>query len=389
MRLLLLVNIFIFSLIADVFCGDLPPVRWEELSKGKEIPVRYCYDYFEYLVFNQDTLQTSSECDTCPFKITKIGKGFFADTWEISLEDTLFRNKNRFRDNSVELSYTTPSKICQFGRKRSSIKFEIISDPDPPPPPDPPEPICERTSKIIYNKIFEALKSKRDTIQKVSPIPIELDSLFSKLKLDSLESQLALLPDSIKADPECQDILKLLKYLKDDEQFGFGFSNYWITDTLEIYIRTLYNGLEKFLSEYEDIDLRIECIGYADSIPVSDDGIPSKEGKPRIPKISYNKDACPGDYCKEKPFFIDFEQAQHDTSGDKLPDPIEDNCQLSVVRAYNAIEKLRNLISNDTDIPGEKIKYFYAPYGALKEGDRKHNRKVQFKIYLKKSEEVK
>ncbi len=367
-RLLLSISFVLgFLLNAGALYGQ-EIINWRDLTNGLMIDkVRFYHTHFESAILNGDTLRGDDNL----FSAKKLRGGFSPfHSWEIRLVETNDSNylNSQFKENTLSLIFSGDD----FFRGHLSWAFEPVSKFDFIIKSE-----CDTISKLIYKELVESFQreSNPTVLSKETDQQIDVNELFDKMKSGTLKPWLISLPDSIdRGNIECVELYDILRFIKDGEHAGFATAEYRLPTSITSYITYLYKSIERFLRDYKNlVEIDVQCIGYADTQVVTE--IPF--ALPENNAVYYDTKACREDKAYDHTFIP--VQFSRKIGLRKITNPITNNCQLSGVRAYNAISYFESQIG---DQQKAVFNLTYAAGGTLT-GEMDKNRKIRFKITFK------
>lgn len=239
------------------------------------------------------------------------------------------------------------------------------------------QPDCEVISSIIYDEIL----NKSKYTEKINKeIKLNLNDAFESLKRNKLMSVLAHLKDVRleNISPKCIEEYHLLKYIDNDEKYGFDTRSYDIPKGLSKYLESMMNILEDNLYGFRQSlqEVEIKVIGYADERNIKKDDPIMNQLYPQ--NIYYDITACPENDINRIEY-VDYKQQytsiDHKQQYKKVPEKIVNNCQLSAIRAFNVISNI------DKYFNSKNVRFVYAAGGEFKnDKDYSHSRKIDIEV---------
>ena len=242
------------------------------------------------------------------------------------------------------------------GIKRVRINIDKIEEP------------CDTISYIMYDNIkerIEDIKTKEG---------VTIKQLYSLTLKNEIENYIKTLSkEEKKSISECTDEYFILDFLDDDNDFGFSENEYELTDKIRSFLDIIASSINFYIAQQEWSlkDFRILITGFADERTYTGDG------KLDFNEIRYidNFNLISSQNCKRKSFIsITDANVTNPLKG------VKNNCDLSVVRAYNAAKYIEYKFSQLRD---EQIEISYNGDGELSGSDYIGNRKIDIHLELK------
>lgn len=336
-------------------------IDWQMLRRGvaKTTPIGFAN--FVAIKLNETPLQQQRDCSTCPIQVTESSVfGISTFTFKLKKNDLFY--KNALTPTRMTLIFA-PSKIFRAGE---NIEYQYLI-----------KPACDTITQIIFQEIVNNVHNQTE---KATEKPVFLGDMFDKLKNNDLKPWLDAIDNQVQSKVVCPKIFNLLKFIKDYQQSGFKTRESELAPELKSYLDATVDGLKQYLKNYktEFVEIDLECTGYADPDNVSNriDYKPSGSDK-----IYYDKKECGLNTAtqirrialKETNLkgLVEVTQAQG----------INNNCELSVVRAYVALKYMQRQLNQD--FRHVKINYFYAAGGIAKAISKEKSRKIDVKMVFK------
>ena len=334
-------------------------VAWNELANGYVIDkFPYIYDQFEYILINEDTIQSQQlECEDCPFEIRKTSGPFqFYNDFELTLRGERSRI-NILKDSKIDVVFRPSSFLYSFWSPRKvSLYLESA---------------CDTVSRIVYDELEESFDGNvRSNTEKILDESVDVNVLFGKLKQGELRSWLNSFSTSTEeiGPADCIEIFELLKYIKQDDISGFPVNEYVLNESLEAYLEQVAKAITLYIKNYGDglSELNIQVVGYADQRRISAGQYIAN----RLNNVYYFPSTCGGERAAQLAY-----SELENPRGIRVPARVTNNCQLSALRAYMTANFLSQRL---TDLGSDKLSvvYSYAAGGVASGSDFEANRKV-------------
>ncbi|MDF1698872.1 MAG: hypothetical protein P1U56_23665 [Saprospiraceae bacterium] len=271
------------------------------------------------------------------------------------------RNLNKLNvraNDSLDLYFVDERKLILdiSGIKRVRINVDKIEEP------------CDTISYIIYDNIKDNIE---DIITKES---VSIKQLYSLTLENEIEEYIQTLSQEERSlIAECTDEYFILDFVDDDNEFGFSENEYDLTDKIRSFLDIIASSINFHIAqqEWSLTDFRILITGFADERTYTGDG---KLNFNNIKYIGTNDLILPQN-CNRKTFIS--------ISTPKIINPlrrIKDNCDLTVVRAFNAAKYFEYKFGQ---FRGEKIDILYNGEGELTGSNYQGNRKIDIHLELK------
>lgn len=300
-------------------------LTWEELEKGYFFEVRTIYNLDSKFLngshkeFEQKLLLAKIS------KESPIFRDFRKDDWKLSIARKTPRIM--YKTNYINLSFSGKEEKIEY-------MFEI-------------EPVCYPIAEIIRQEVSKHYKDNREK-------NINVSDLYNNLINNKLSEYLDTLPDvdSEGREKKCMEVYRLLKYIKNEEKYGFDTGSGELTKELKSFLDHVYQMLYKHIEAFEKNQAEMKVIGYTDARKIDNP------------------------YCLDEFSINEVSEECKGMSVEGIAE-ITNNCELSALRANNAINYLKKLGNDSGDIK------FVSVAGGKKDAiveDVPENRKISIDV---------
>jgi hypothetical protein len=355
-------KIILFSilLIATALSAQtkVDTITWQDLRKGISAFIPPGFGNFLEVQLNDSMIQQKAICPNCPFEVrpASLTYGF-----KLKKEDIFYKNALL----NTHLSFVFVPSWFILSKTNIRVNYFV-------------KPACDTITQIVFQEIVNNIHNQTEG---VIDKPVYLGDIFDRFrKDDDLKKWLAVIGKQPQSKVTCPKIFELLKFIKDFQQSGFKTREYELAPELKSYLDATVDGLKQYLKNYktEFVEIDLECTGYADPDNVSNriDYKPSGNDK-----IYYDKKECGLNTATQIRRIALKETNLKGLVEVTQVQGINNNCELSVVRAYVALKYMQRQLNQD--FSHVKINYFYAAGGIAKAISKEKSRKIDVKMVFK------
>jgi hypothetical protein len=334
-------------------------ISWQDLRNGISKRIPPGFGNFVAIKLNDSTLQQQERCNSCPFEVKPPSLTSLTYTFKLKKEELFYKNALL----NTQLSFVfAPGRLMPL---KTNIRVNYFI-----------KPACDTITQIVYQEIVNNVHNKSEGI---TDKPIYLGDIFDRFRKDEdLKQWLAMIGKQTSLKVTCPKIFELLKFINNSQQSGFKTGQYELVPELKSYLDATVAGLKQYIKDYktEFVEIDLECTGYADA-----DNILKRIDYKLSDKIYYNKIEC-GLNTANQIRRISMKETHIKGLVEVTPiQGINNNCELSVVRAYVALKYIRERLNQE--LSSVKINYFYAAGGIAKDISKEKSRRIDVKMVFK------
>lgn len=260
--------------------------------------------------------------------------------------------------DTIDLYFTDERKFIWGISGIKRIEISIAKDENP----------CDTISYIIYDRV------KKEIDEIVTSEDVDIKQLYSLTLRNELEEYLNTLNKKQKASlSECKDEYFILDYIEDDDEFGFVENKFQLSERIRAFLDIISSSIYFYISQqsWNLSDFKILITGYADERRYTGDSQLDFTDLRYLQKGT----TIASQNCNRLIF--------NDVKTTEIIKPlyeITNNCDLSIVRAFNAAKYFEYKFEELTD---KKIEVYYTGKGEIQGNNYDKNRKIDIHIEIK------
>ncbi|MDA9773841.1 hypothetical protein N9B82_02695 [Saprospiraceae bacterium] len=261
-------------------------------------------------------------------------------------------------NDTIDLYFTDERKYIWdiSGVKRIQISIEKEETP------------CDTISYIIYDRV------KKEVNEIVTSEDVDIKQMYSLTLRNEIEQYIQTLNKEQKRSlSDCTDEYFILDYIEDDAEFGFVENDFQLSERIRAFLDIISLSINFYISQqnWKLSDFKILITGYADERSYTGNG------ELNFTDIRYiqNGTKIPMQNCNRLIF-----NDVHTTEIIQPLNKINNNCDLSIVRAFNAAKYFEYKFG---EINNDNIEIYYTGKGEIQGSKYEKNRRIDIHLEIK------